>query len=35
MLNDTSSPNTHGESDGGNAEDKADKVLGKTGVPEL
>uniref|UniRef100_A0A4W2BQK7 Zinc finger protein 407 n=1 Tax=Bos indicus x Bos taurus TaxID=30522 RepID=A0A4W2BQK7_BOBOX len=31
MLNDISSPNTHGESDGGNAEDKADKVLGKRG----
>lgn len=33
MLNDISSPNTHGESDGGNAEDKADKVLGKRGCP--
>ncbi|XP_055414886.1 zinc finger protein 407 isoform X3 [Bubalus kerabau] len=33
MLNDISSPNTYGESDGGNAEDKADKVLGKRGCP--
>uniref|UniRef100_A0A8C6DAH0 Zinc finger protein 407 n=1 Tax=Moschus moschiferus TaxID=68415 RepID=A0A8C6DAH0_MOSMO len=33
MLNDISGPNTHGESDGGNAEDKADKVLGKRGCP--
>lgn len=33
VLNDISSPNTHGESDGGNAEDKADKVLGKRGCP--
>uniref|UniRef100_A0A8B9YD99 Zinc finger protein 407 n=1 Tax=Bos mutus grunniens TaxID=30521 RepID=A0A8B9YD99_BOSMU len=31
MLNDISSPNTHGESDGGNTEDKADKVFGKRG----
>ncbi|KAB0378991.1 hypothetical protein FD755_010569 [Muntiacus reevesi] len=33
MLNDINSPNTHGESDGGKSEDKADKVLGKHGCP--
>ncbi|KAM9677127.1 zinc finger protein 407 [Dama dama] len=33
MLNDINSPNTHGESDGGKSEDKADKILGKHGCP--